>query len=223
MINSVLFFGRKNCKYSLKIKSFLKKKVKLVDIIFSENEREINISKFLKKNYDYIFCFRSKFILKANILKTSRFSINFHPSLPKYRGVGGVNYAIYNNDKYFGYTVHIINKKIDNGKILFVDKFKIQKNESVDSLLRRTHKKMFNKFIQIVKNINKNENFIKILLKKGNKYQWSKKYHDNKDLDRFYEIKITESLTNINKKIRSTTTNMYKPYIKINKKRVYIT
>ncbi len=71
MINSVLFFGRKNCKYSLKIKSFLKKKVKLVDIIFSENEREINISKFLKKNYDYIFCFRSKFILKANILKTS--------------------------------------------------------------------------------------------------------------------------------------------------------
>ena len=137
--------------------------------------------------------------------------------------MGGVNYAIYNNDKYFGYTVHIINKKIDNGKILFVDKFKIQKNESVDSLLRRTHKKMFNKFIQIVKNINKNENFIKILLKKGNKYQWSKKYHDNKDLDRFYEIKITESLTNINKKIRSTTTNMYKPYIKINKKRVYIT
>ncbi len=117
----------------------------------------------------------------------------------------------------------MINKKIDNGKILFVDKFKIQKNEGVDSLLRRTHKKMFNKFIQIVKNIYKNENFIKILIKKGNKYRWSKKYYNNKDLDKFYEIKITESLTNINKKIRSTTTNMYKPYIKVNKKRIYIT
>ena len=222
MINSVLFFGRKNCKYSLKIKSFLKKKVKLVDIIFSENKEKINIGKFLNKNYDYIFCFRSKFILKTNILKTSKLSINFHPSLPKYRGVGGVNYAIYNNDKYFGYTVHIINKKIDNGKILFVDKFKIRKNESVDSLLSRTHKKMFNKFVQIVKNIYKNENFIKILLKKENVYRWSKKYYNNKDLDKFYEIKVTESPSNINKKIRSTKTNMYKPYIKVNKKRFYI-
>ena len=223
MINSVLFFGRKNCKYSLKIKSFLKKKIKSVDIIFSDNKGKINISKFLRKNYDYIFCFRSKIILKTDILKTSKFSINFHPSLPKYRGVGGVNYAIYNNDKYFGYTVHIVNKKIDNGKILFVDKFTIKKNESVDSLLSRTHKRMFDKFIQIVKNIYRDENFIKILLKKENKYRWSKRYYDNTDLDKFYEIKITDNLTNINKKIRSTTTNMYKPYIKVNKKRIYIT
>tara|TARA_B100000989_G_scaffold80716_1_gene57529 strand:+ start:2174 stop:2845 length:672 start_codon:yes stop_codon:yes gene_type:complete len=223
MINSVLFFGRKNCKFSLKIESFLKKKIKLVDIIFSENKKKINISKFQKKKYDYIFCFRSKIILRNNILKTSKFSINFHPSLPKYRGVGGVNYAIYNNDKYFGFTVHIINKKIDNGKILFVDKFKIRKNESVDSLLNRTHKKMFNKFIQIIKKIYKDKNFIKILLKKENKYRWSKKYYDNKDLDKFYEIKITESSNEIKKKIKSTTTNMFKPYVKLNKKRLYIT
>jgi len=27
MINSVLFFGRTDCKYSLKIKNFLKKKI----------------------------------------------------------------------------------------------------------------------------------------------------------------------------------------------------
>lgn len=222
MINSVLFFGRKNCKYSLKIKSFLKKKTKSVDIIFSENKKKTNISKFLKKKYDYIFCFRSKFILKTDILKKSKFPINFHPSLPKYRGVGGVNYAIYNDDKYFGYTVHIINKKIDNGKILFVDKFKIRNNESLDSLLNRTHKKMFDKFIQILNNIYKDENFIKMLLKNGNKYRWSKKYYDSKDLDKFYEIKITDSPNKIKKKIRSTTTSMFKPYIKFNKKRLYI-
>ena len=78
MINSALFFGRADCKYSLKIKNFLKKKIKRVDVITSDKEK--NINKYLKKNYDYIFCFRSKFILTKNVLKKSKFSINFHPS-----------------------------------------------------------------------------------------------------------------------------------------------
>ena len=115
MINSVLFFGRTDCKYSLKIKNFLIKKIKKVDVVISDKEKKININKYLKKNYDFIFCFRSKFILKKKLLKKSTFPINFHPSLPKYRGVGGANYALYNNDKFFGYTIHLMNKKIDNG------------------------------------------------------------------------------------------------------------
>jgi hypothetical protein len=40
MINSALFFGRTDCKYSLKIKNFLKKKIKRVDIIISDKEKK---------------------------------------------------------------------------------------------------------------------------------------------------------------------------------------
>ena len=222
MINSVLFFGKTNCKYSLKIKNFLKKKIKKVDVIISDKEKKISINKYLKKNYDFIFCFRSKFILRKNLLKKSKFSINFHPSLPKYRGVGGVNYALYNNDKFFGFTIHIMNEKIDNGKILHVDKFKINKNENINSLLSRTHKKMYNKFIEIVNKIHKEEVFINYLLKKKTKYKWSKKYYNFKDLDKFYEIKKNEKKKNFIKKIRSTVTDYHKPYIKLRKKKFYL-
>ena len=83
------------------------------------------------------FCFeKSYFILKKNILDNCKYAINFHPSLPKYRGVGGVNYAIFNGDKYFGSTIHFINEKIDNGKILKVSRFRILKNDNVETLLK---------------------------------------------------------------------------------------
>jgi methionyl-tRNA formyltransferase len=222
MINSALFFGRTDCKYSLKIKNFLKKKIKRVDIIISDKEKKINISKYLKKNYDFIFCFRSKYILKENLIKRSKFAINFHPSLPKYRGVGGINYAIYNNDKFFGHTVHIINKKIDNGKILHVDKFRINKKKNLNFLLNKTHKRMFNNFLKIVNQIHKKAFFIDHLLKKKSKYQWSKNYLSMNDLNKFYEIKKNESKKNLLKKIRSTIVGKHKPYIKLHKRKFYL-
>tara|TARA_Y100000590_G_scaffold219798_1_gene248888 strand:- start:19944 stop:20615 length:672 start_codon:yes stop_codon:yes gene_type:complete len=222
MINSVLFFGRTGCKYSLKIRNFLKKKIKIVDVVISDKEKKININKYLKKNYDFIFCFRSKFILKKNLLKKSKFSINFHPSLPKYRGVGGVNYALYKNDKFFGFTIHIMNEKVDNGKILHVDKFKINKNENINSLLSRTHKKMYNKFIGMVNKIHKDELFIYHLIKTKTKYKWSKNYYNLKDLEKFYEIKKNEKIKNLIKKIRSTVTDYHKPYIKLHKRKFYL-
>ena len=39
--------------------------------------------------------------------------INFHPSLPKYRGVCGCSLALYYNDEYFGVTCHYINENIE--------------------------------------------------------------------------------------------------------------
>ena len=68
MINSVLFFGRTDCKYSSKIKSFLKKKIKRVDVIISGDEEKIDKKKILNKKYDFIFCFRSKFFLKKGLI-----------------------------------------------------------------------------------------------------------------------------------------------------------
>ena len=47
-------------------------------------------------------------------------AINLHPGSPKYRGIGCLNYALYNKEKKFGFTIHLISKKIDCGKILNV-------------------------------------------------------------------------------------------------------
>ena len=64
-----------------------------------------------------IFSFRSFYILKKEFLKKcKKVAINFHPGTPDYRGIGCINFAL-NNEKYYGCTAHIINQKIDNGKI----------------------------------------------------------------------------------------------------------
>ena len=54
-------------------------------------------------------------------------SFNFHNTLPKYPGSGGNALSILNNDKYCGITIHHLNDLVDNGKIIFIKKYKIKK------------------------------------------------------------------------------------------------
>lgn len=141
----ILFICRKNDKYSNLCKNFLKKKFLNIKIIESDRSKKKKIPLSFKWKGDLILSFRSHIILKKNIIKKARLAcINFHPSTPKYRGFGGINYAIYNKDKYFGCTAHLItNSKIDSGKIINVRKFKIFRNESLGEILKKTHKNLF--------------------------------------------------------------------------------
>ena len=124
--------GRSRCSYSKKIKNFLKNKSKKFYYFESKKFGEKINKKYLKLNYDYIFCFRSFYILKNNILKkVNNAAINFHPGPPEYRGTGCVNYALYKNSKFYGCTALLINEKVDNGKIIDIKKFSISKKNSV--------------------------------------------------------------------------------------------
>ena len=79
-------------------------------------------------------------ILKNKDISMAKIAaINLHPGSPKYRGIGCLNYALYNNEKKFGFTIHLISRKIDYGKILFVRYFSINKNNTVVTLLQKTH------------------------------------------------------------------------------------
>ena len=122
MIETALLFYRKNCKYSEKLIIFLKKYTKNLYLVENENNKAIkNIKKIKKRKYDYIFCFRSFYILKKDLLSKAKIAaINFHPGPPNYRGIGCLNYAIYEGANLYGSTCHIIDEKIDNGKIIDV-------------------------------------------------------------------------------------------------------
>ena len=217
MLGNVLFFGRKDCVYSKKVKSFLKKKRKnfyyLQSNFFGE---KINISKFNKINFDYIFCFRSYYILKKEFLKKcKKAAINFHPGTPKYRGIGCVNFALLNNEKYYGCTAHIINQKIDNGKILSVKKFKVRINDNVQSCLEKTYKLMFKQAKITINLLLKNENNLARLIQKNKRIKWSKKITTKKDLEKIYLIKKNISKKDFSKQIRATKTKLFKPYISL--------
>ena len=67
----VLFMGRDDCSYSNRIKKLLKKSSKKFYYFESSRIGEKINKKYLKLNYDYIFCFRSFYILKKKHFKKS--------------------------------------------------------------------------------------------------------------------------------------------------------
>ncbi len=221
---SVLFLGRSKCPYTKKIKMYLKDRTKNFQYIESKNSGDkFKISLLEYKNFDYIFSFRSFFILKKELLKKcSIMAINFHPGPPEYRGVGCVNYAFFDNVKSYGCTAHRINQKIDNGPIIDVKRFKLDKKETIDSCLEKTHKLSYKQSIMIFKSILNKKNFLNESIKKNKTIKWSNKIKNKKDLEKFYQINLNLSKKNILRKIKSTYTKKFKPYIIYNKKRLFL-
>tara|TARA_S200000501_G_scaffold276234_1_gene260091 strand:+ start:140 stop:1348 length:1209 start_codon:yes stop_codon:yes gene_type:complete len=214
----VIFFARESDPYSLEIFRLLKLTFRNVEAVWSKTFNEkINLKNL--KSCDYIFCFRSYLILKKSTLQKAKIAaINFHPSTPQYRGVGGVNYAVYNKSKYFGVTAHLMDEKIDHGKIFDVVKFKMDNKYSIQNLLEKTHFEQFKQASRIIKNISLQDNYLSHKLHM-NKFKWSKKISNLKKLNEFYKIKKTDTKNMIQKKINSTVYKNYLPYILINGKK----
>ena len=118
-----------------------KSKLKNVVIKYSsKNNFETRSLKILKKyNVDLICLAGFMKILSRNFIKKfSKNIINIHPSLlPKYKGLNTHSRAIKNKDKYSGATVHIVNEKLDSGKIILQKKVKILKSDSEKSLKKK--------------------------------------------------------------------------------------
>jgi len=221
VFNSVLYFGRKNCIYSNKIKTFLKRHSRKFQYIESKNISTKLFSTEIKLDqYDYIFCFRSFFVFKKNILnRCKKAAINFHPGTPEYREIGCINYALYNEAKYYGSTAYIMDEKIDNGKILNVKRFKIGKKENIESCSIKTNRLMFKQATHIIKLLLKNEKNLQKLINSANKEKWSKKIKVRTKLDEFYRVSTNISKRNFLKKLRATKTQNFKPYILLHSKK----
>ena len=99
---------------------------------------------------DRIFTFRADLILDPALLsRASKSAMNFHPSIPNYRGIGGYHYAIADGRKMFGVTCHHLTAEIDAGPIIAVRRFAIAPNETVNSLMERTASYALNQFYEI--------------------------------------------------------------------------
>ena len=68
---------------------------------------------------------------------------------------------------------------------------------------------------EIIKNLSINKKYLNEKIMQNKKFQWSKKIKNRKKLDKFYEIKINDTKSDIEKKIKATYTNLYKPFIKL--------
>ena len=101
---------------------------------------EKRILKDLKSNDIKLICLAGFMkILSQDFIKNFKGKIlNIHPSLlPKYKGLNTHNRVIKNQEKYSGCTVHLVNSKLDSGKIILQKKVKLSKRETPSSLQKK--------------------------------------------------------------------------------------
>ena len=172
-------------------------------------------------NVDYILCFRSYFILPEKLLKKPRFcSINFHPAPPSYPGSGGVNFALYNNEKTFGITIHRMNEMIDNGEIIKIKNFKIDFKDNLDGLLKKTHVLLLKSFIELTNKLKENgQKYIEEMIRKNKNINWSKKKIKISELENFQVIDPDISKIELQKRIRAFHTDLYPLQVNVHGKK----
>ena len=78
-------------------------------------------------------------ILSADFIKRFKGKIlNIHPSLlPKYKGLNTHKRVLKNKEKYSGCSVHLVNSKLDAGKIILQKKVRVYKNDNPETLAKR--------------------------------------------------------------------------------------
>tara|TARA_Y100000590_G_scaffold435895_1_gene555878 strand:- start:521 stop:1108 length:588 start_codon:yes stop_codon:yes gene_type:complete len=126
-----IFFAKKN-----------KIKLLFVDYI-NKNKAERNILIYLKNHKIDIVCLAGFMkILSKKIINVYKDKIlNIHPSLlPKYRGLNTHKRVIKKKEKFTGCTVHLVNSKLDSGKIILQKKVKILKKDNENSLAKKVLK-----------------------------------------------------------------------------------
>ena len=92
----------------------------------NKKQAENKIISELKQNKIKLICLAGFMkILSKNFIKNFRKKIlNIHPSLlPKYKGLNTHKRALENKEKFSGCTVHIVNTKLDSGKIILQKNF----------------------------------------------------------------------------------------------------
>ncbi len=111
--------------------------------IYNYNKKKISETKTLKdlKSNDIkLICLAGfmKILSRDFIRKFKGNILNIHPSLlPKYKGLKTHERVIKNKEKYSGCTVHLVNSKLDAGKIILQKKVKLSKKETPSSLQKK--------------------------------------------------------------------------------------
>jgi methionyl-tRNA formyltransferase len=83
--------------------------------------------------------------------KTKKWNLNFHPGPPEYPGIGCFNFAIYEDATEFGSTAHIMEPRVDSGKIIGVKKFVMDQTETVHSLNIKTYESQLSLYKSIIR------------------------------------------------------------------------
>ena len=181
-----------------------------IDIYKGEIGSEIPKELF-KKKYDILISYINPWVLTQNILvRTKKYNINFHPGPPEYPGIGCFNFALYNEENFFGATAHFMNAKVDTGEIILSKKFDVNKKDNIDSISIKTYNLLLNIFKETIGYYFENNRL------KSNGEKWKRKPYTRKDLNLLTKLSLKLNKKEFKKRIRASCYSKYpKPTIKI--------
>ena len=208
----ICFITKLNKPYVKESITSLNKLTNNIKVYDCESETRIP-SEIRKDKYDIIFSYISSWILSKQILKNTRkWNINLHPGPPEYPGTGCFNFAIYDSVKKYGVTAHLMDPNVDTGKIIKVKRFSISKNETVETLSKKTYKCLNTIFDSLIEYIIINQS-----LPESNEH-WLREPFKRTDLEKLATIDCKMSKSEIDKRIRATYfPGKPAPFIKLNK------
>ena len=117
--------------------------IKYLSINYNQKNIEKKILLILKKNNIRMICLAGfmKILSKNFISKFKGKILNIHPSLlPKYKGLNTHERVLKNKEKYTGATVHLVNSKLDSGKIIAQKRIMVLKKDNKKSLEKKVLK-----------------------------------------------------------------------------------
>jgi len=123
-------------------------------------ESDLILDSLLKDKIDLIVLAGFLWLVPVNILKKFHNRvINIHPALlPKYGGKGMYGMFVHESvikagDKESGISIHFVNEKYDEGKIIFQAKCTINKNDTAESLANKIHQLEYKHYPEIIEQV----------------------------------------------------------------------
>ena len=143
--------------------------------------------------------------------------INFHHSYRlKFQGRHCASWALIHNEKFHGSTMHFIDERIDEGKIIDTDFFKISEEDVSEDIFMKSNELGF----RLLKN-----NFSKLIEGESIDFSYTKSeeqfFYRAKDL--CHELHLEETESSFLRRIRALTfDNMPAPYLLLEGKKVFL-
>ena len=130
--------------------------------------------------------------------------INFHPApLPDFRGVGGYNFAIYENHPEWGVSAHFVDESFDTGELIKVNRFPINpEDETAFSLEQRSQIDLLALFKEVIELCINGRSLPKLPQTEG-------RYIDTEEFEAVRKITPDNTLEEVERKIRAF---WYPPY-----------
>lgn len=153
---------------------------------------------------DFIISVQYHHILKKEHIQKAKIkAINLHMApLPDYRGCNQFSFAILDEAKEFGTTLHVLDEGIDSGDILFEDRFFIPTNITVKGLYELTYQKSVDLFKRHISDLL--EGKYTPVPQKSLLTHRKAHFHLRKEMDDIKQIDLTWPRTKIEKHVRAS-------------------